>query len=182
MLYIMRHGQTAWNKLYKLQGQTDIPLDDEGREMAYEAAEMYKDVHFDVCYCSPLSRAAQTAEIVLGDRKIQTIYDDRLMEMNFGIYEGLEKYNEVKDCPVNVLFSDPANYAGVENGESIDDLFKRSKGFIDEVIMPLLEQNKDVVIVAHGALNSSIICQMRGLDKSHFWDEPIQNCRLVKIC
>ena len=81
MLYIMRHGKTDWNLKYKLQGKTDIPLNDMGRQMAEEAHERYKDVHFDVCYCSPLRRARETAEIVLSGRDIPMIIDDRLAEM-----------------------------------------------------------------------------------------------------
>ena len=65
MLYIIRHGRTDWNDRHKLQGHTDIPLNDEGRRMAENAAEEYKDVHFDICYCSPLVRAKETAEILL---------------------------------------------------------------------------------------------------------------------
>ena len=65
MLYIMRHGKTEWNELHKLQGRTDIPLNEEGRKMAEQAREKYKDVSFDICYCSPLIRARETAEIVL---------------------------------------------------------------------------------------------------------------------
>ena len=50
MLYIMRHGRTDWNVRHKLQGRTDIPLNDEGRMMAAEAGEKYADIHFDECY------------------------------------------------------------------------------------------------------------------------------------
>lgn len=63
MLYIMRHGRTDWNERNKLQGRTDIPLNAAGRKMAEEAAAVYKNVPLDVCYCSPLARARQTAEI-----------------------------------------------------------------------------------------------------------------------
>nr|WP_330419241.1 histidine phosphatase family protein [Lachnospira eligens] len=61
MLYIMRHGKTDWNACHKLQGRTDIPLNDEGRMMAAEAGEKYADIHFDECYSSPLARAKETA-------------------------------------------------------------------------------------------------------------------------
>lgn len=77
MLYIMRHGRTDWNVLHKLQGRTDIPLNDEGIKMAEAAALKYKDVHFDICYCSPLKRAKKTAEILLVGRDIPIISDDR---------------------------------------------------------------------------------------------------------
>ena len=92
MLYIMRHGKTDWNELHKLQGHTDIPLNANGIAMAENAAKKYKNVHFDVCYCSPLTRARQTADIILRDRdeKVPVIIDDRLIEMGFGEYEGIQ--------------------------------------------------------------------------------------------
>ena len=89
-LYIMRHGKTDWNEKHKLQGRTDVPLNEEGRRMAEKAREEYKDVHCDVCWCSPLIRAKQTAGILLRGRDIPIITDDRLREMSFGIYEGQE--------------------------------------------------------------------------------------------
>ena len=61
MLYIMRHGKTDWNACHKLQGRTDIPLNDEGRMMVAEAGKRYADIHFDICYSSPLVRAKETA-------------------------------------------------------------------------------------------------------------------------
>ena len=63
MLYIMRHGRTDWNMAHRLQGSEDIPLNEEGRQMARDAREKYCDLHFDICYCSPLQRAHETAEI-----------------------------------------------------------------------------------------------------------------------
>ena len=90
MLYIMRHGKTEWNELHKLQGQTDIPLNENGRKMAREAGKRYREIHFDICYCSPLIRAKETAELVLEGRAVPIVTDDRLMEMCFGEYEGIE--------------------------------------------------------------------------------------------
>ena len=107
MLYIMRHGRTDWNERNKLQGRTDIPLNAAGRKMAEEAAAVYKNVPLDVCYCSPLARARQTAEIFLKNRNIPIITDDRLVEMSFGIYEGTEQSARALDCPINILFKEP---------------------------------------------------------------------------
>ena len=58
-LYIMRHGKTDWNEQHKIQGRTDIPLNDEGRKMAAEAAEEYKVIHFDICFCTRLKLAKE---------------------------------------------------------------------------------------------------------------------------
>ena len=61
MLYIMRHGKTDWNAVHRLQGSEDIPLNEEGRQMARDARKKYGDLRFDICYCSPLQRAQETA-------------------------------------------------------------------------------------------------------------------------
>ena len=126
MLYIMRHGRTDWNVRHKLQGRTDIPLNDEGRMMAAEAGEKYADIHFDECYSSPLARAKETAEIFLKGRGVPVYTDDRLVEMGFGIYEGIENSFAIKDCPINSLFKNPEDYVTVEGGESFEQLFART--------------------------------------------------------
>lgn len=181
MLYIMRHGKTDWNQLRKLQGRTDIPLNDIGREMARKAAETYKDVHFDVCFCSPLSRALETAQIFLADRDIEIITDERLVEMSFGIYEGSENASEIKGCPIDFLFNKPAEYKGTEGGETFEELFARTGDFLKNTAEPLLEQGKNVLIVGHGAMNSSIICQRRNIPLERFWEAGIENCKLMEL-
>ena len=147
MLYIMRHGKTDWNIRHKLQGRTDIPINDEGRQMAEHAAKEYRNVHFDICYCSPLIRAKETAEIVLRGREVPIITDDRLKEMGFGIYEGTENSFEIPDCPINVLFQKPESYQAVEGGESLEELYARTGEFLREIVTPALEQGKDILIV-----------------------------------
>ena len=77
MLYIMRHGRTVWNMEHKLQGKTDVPLSEAGRPVVEQAAAACRDTHIDVCYCSPLIRAVETAEIVLRGREIPIITDVR---------------------------------------------------------------------------------------------------------
>lgn len=182
MLYIMRHGKTEWNAKHKLQGRTDIPLNEEGRAMAKKAAEEYKNVKFDVCFCSPLVRAKETAMLLLSGREVPIIYDERLMEMSFGVYEGIENSFDIPDCPINVIFKKPEEYmVPVEGGESFDDLYKRTSEFLKEQVNPLLKEGKDVLIVGHGAMNSCIICQIRELPRSKFWSESIENCKLKKL-
>ena len=164
MLYIMRHGKTDWNAKHKLQGRTDIPLNEEGIQMAEQAKEKYKDVNFDICYCSPLVRAKKTAEIVLEGRNIPIVYDDRLMEMCFGVYEGVTHPSQIEGSPIRKLFKDPANYPGVEDG-----------------VQPQLDAGKDVIIVGHGAMDSSIVCQVQNIPLEKFWDAGIENCKLMKL-
>ncbi len=182
MLYIIRHGKTDWNNQYRLQGRTDIPLNDEGREMAERARESCLDVHFDLCYCSPLSRAKETAEILLRDRAVPIIEDARLIEMSFGVCEGLVRCFQIPDCPVKPFFLDPENYTEPPEGaESMEDLFRRTGEFLEELVYPKLSEGKDILIVGHGAMNSSIVCQVKRWPVRDFWKEGIENCRLVRL-
>ena len=182
MLYIMRHGRTDWNDRHKLQGRTDIPLNAEGRRMAEKAAEEYRDIPLDLCYCSPLIRARETAEIVLKGRGVPILEDERLREMSFGDYEGLENSFSIPDCPVNVIFLHPEQYtASVGGAETFGELFARTGAFLREVAVPLVAQGKDILIVGHGAMNLSIISQVRSLPRKDFWTPGIENCRMIRL-
>ena len=119
MLYIIRHGKTDWNELHKLQGRTDIPLNESGRKMARDAGQRYKEINFDICFCSPLVRAKETAELLLEGRDVPIIEDDRLKEMSIGIYEAVENCFEREDIPVRTIFKEPEKYTeAFENAES----------------------------------------------------------------
>ena len=186
MLYIMRHGRTDWNDLHKLQGKTDIPLNEEGRLMAENARETYKDIHFDVCYCSPLIRAQETAKLLLENRAkegkaVPIITDNRLAEMCFGKYEGTRNVFEKPDCPIYKFFKDPENYVAQDGAESFEELFARTGQFLKEVIVPDLKNGKDVLIVGHGAMNNSIISQVRNIPRKDFWTIAIPNCELIVL-
>lgn len=202
MLYVIRHGRTDWNDWHKLQGRTDIPLNEEGRRMAIKAGEDYKDVHFDVCFCSPLIRAKETADLILKDRNVPVYYDERLIEMAFGVCEGAIfhlKGQSVESCTkrdgdhvqtnqpnwvkqVRVFFEAPEKYiTPVEGGESITDLFKRTGDFLEKEIYPRLRNNEDILIVGHGAMNSAIVCQVHNTPIEQFWSAGIENCKLMKL-
>lgn len=182
MLYVMRHGKTEWNDKQKLQGRTDIPLNEEGREMAARAAKEYANVHFDICYCSPMARALETAEILLKGRDVSLVTDERLKEMCFGVCEGLENYRQATESPIYTFFHEPEAYSiPAEDGESLEQLYARTGAFLEEVVYPLLQQEKDVLIVGHGAMNSSIVCQVKKLPLEKFWSEGIENCKLKRL-
>ena len=173
---------TDWNAIHKLQGRTDIPLNDEGRAMAKNAHDEYKDVHFDICFCSPLVRAKETANIVVGDRGIPIIIDERLREMSFGICEGTMDYYLNPESPIYSLFREPEKYTvPPEEAESIEEVCERTGAFLKEKVAPLLDEGKDVLIVGHGAMNSSMIMQIRKLPKKDFWAAGLDKCRLIEF-
>jgi probable phosphoglycerate mutase len=182
MLYIMRHGKTDWNAQRRLQGRTDIPLNAEGRQMAEAARKAYQQIPFDICYCSPLRRARETAEIVLRGRQIPIISDERLVEMCFGEYEGKADCMHCPDSPISVLFDAPEKYnTPVAGAESLTALYARTGAFLQEVVKPQLELGKAVLIVGHGAMNCSIVCQVKNIPIKDFWRAGIENCKLMQL-
>lgn len=182
MLYITRHGKTDWNNRHKLQGRTDIPLNEEGRKMAEQANAAYSNLHLDICYCSPLIRAKETAEILLKNRNVPIIIDERLIEMNFGEYEGLENSFSIPNCPINVIFKEPEKYIySVGGAETFEELYARTGDFIEKVLKPQLQQKKDILIVGHGAMNASIACQIKQLPIEQFWSIEIGQCQIMKL-
>ena len=93
MIYVTRHGQTNWNLEKKVMGRCDEPLNDKGKSQALETKNKLLDVGIDLIICSPLLRTKQTAEIINGNRNIPVIYDDRIIERDFGEFEGMQVDN-----------------------------------------------------------------------------------------
>lgn len=186
LIYIVRHGLTEWNKLKKLQGAADVSLAKEGILLAEKTGEALKDVKFDICFTSPLSRARQTAECVLGDRNVPIIPDKRIQEINFGDLEGgcvRDAEGNYIDPQVEMFFRDPVNFKRPENGEDIFDVIARTKDFWEEKTSDPSLTDKTVLVASHG-------CAVRALlqniyhDPENFWHGCVPpNCcvNLVEV-
>lgn len=181
LLYVLRHGVTRWNKLKKVQGTMDIPLAPEGIELAEKTGKALRDVPFDICFTSPLTRARQTAQCVLGDREIPVIEDKRIQEIDFGVLEGTQfkdAQGKIVSREMEIFFEDPLNFKRPENGENISDILKRTREFwIEKTTDPALA-DKTVLVSSHG-------CAVRALlqniyqDPAHFWHGCVPpNCSI----
>lgn len=144
VIYMIRHGQTDFNKKRIMQGLSDIHLNEEGIRQANAAKEKLKDVDFDICISSPLKRTLQTAQIIT-DNKCKIILDDLLIERNMGNFEGeayqlYQKY-DFWNLKTNLSFN------GVE---TVRDIFARAKKFLDKI----KDEYKDetILIVSHHAV------------------------------
>lgn len=177
-IYIIRHGKTPWNVDRRLQGGTDIELNQDGIDLAMKTGEGLKGVDFDVVYSSPLKRALETAKLIVGDRDIPIITDDRLREINFGSREG-ERSMAVKDDPNDpfyFFFHAPEKYDPLD-GESLEEVKKRTAEFLTEIIEPKENDYKRIMIVGHGAMNKGLQCHMLGYDIKDYWKGDLQhNC------
>lgn len=188
MLYIVRHGETDWNREHRVQGHTDIPLNDYGRHLARETAEGMKDVKIDMAFTSPLLRARETAQIILGERDVPLIDEPRIQEIGFGCYEGVLSGGECRSPEseaFDLFFTDTGNYRPPEGAESVEDLYARTGEFLRELSdrekTDLAE--KSILISTHGAAMTAILNRIRGnVSVSGFWKNEVPpNCSVTMV-
>lgn len=184
-VYLIRHGETPWNKEKRFQGQIDIPLNEYGRRIAEETRLGMPAVHFDKVFSSPLCRARETAEILLRDMPdVSVETDERLKEFGFGPYEG---------CSIAAVANDPAHplynciwhpdlYKAPAGAESFVDLVSRAQSFIRDRIMPLeATPCQNVLITAHGAFNRAFVIAAGHKGVADFWSVPYLNCAVTVL-
>ena len=102
-LYIVRHGETLWNREKRLQGREDIELSEKGREVARLTGEALMNTRIDKIFSSPLKRAYETACLIRNGRDIEIETDDRLRELSFGHFEGQNFSELIKDESLTFL-------------------------------------------------------------------------------
>ena len=184
-LYFIRHGETDWNKVRKLQGQIDIPLNEFGRKLAVDTAPAFKDVAFDVIYTSPLGRAKETMQIVAGEQDAPVIEDDRIKEMGFGIYEGYyckgENFN-IPDPDFHYFYDNPEAFKAPEKGEDFWMLSERLDNFLTELLEAYASTDKTVLVSTHGAALCGIMRLLKNKPMKEFWGKGVhKNCAVTLV-
>ncbi len=185
-LFLLRHGETEWNKCHRFQGRIDVPLNDFGRDLARVTRQRWPLVTFDKVYCSPLCRAVETAKIVLEDRpeSDHSQFDERIIEFGFGISEGTD-IDEAAANPENPMYNllhHPESYVPARGGESFQQLIGRARSFLEEEVLPLEKQGvQNVLVVAHGAIIRGFVCAIGQKEIKDFWETRYLNCCLTTI-
>ena len=210
LIYIVRHGETNWNKEHRLQGQTDIPLNEQGLALAEVTGKALRDVPFDLCFSSPLQRAKQTADRILRENeqyrsrseaflsahpayregleytesRLALIPEPRMIEINFGAWEGLGCSRDNMQVPEKAFkefFRNPERAELPEGAEHIADVKARAADFFRDLTDRPELADKTVLITTHG-------CAMRAFlhplyqDENHFWQEHVPyNCEVAIV-
>lgn len=173
-IYYVRHGQTEWNRLGKYQGKSDIPLNEVGKAQARQTKELLDHVTFDIVYCSPLQRARETAAIIVGEKEVDIVVDERLMERSFGCFEGCQASEIVHDLWV---YQEKAPYEG---SESTMQFFQRVYASMDDIVK--IAEIKNILIVAHGGVGIPVQCYVKNVDLNEDLAYLIpKNCEVLTI-
>ncbi|MGQ9632156.1 MAG: histidine phosphatase family protein [bacterium] len=168
-VFLVRHGETDWNREEVFRGRIDVPLNERGLAQARALGEALRSQKIEAIYSSPLSRALKTAEIVAefqGDVEVRA--ERGFIDIDYGEWQGLphedvkgkypELYEAWQDAPQTVRFP---------GGESLDAVQDRALAALGGVIRT--NEGRTVAVVAHRVVNKVLLCAILGLDSSHFW-------------
>ncbi len=168
-LALVRHGQSLWNLENRFTGWVDVPLTPKGEEEATKAGERLKGRHFDVAYTSSLSRAQETLRIIMevaGFDDLPVIRDQALNERHYGDLQGLNKAETAERYGKEQVHTWRRSYATPPpNGEALKNTAERTLPFFERAILGDIKLDKDVLVVAHGNSNRSIVMQLDDLDE-----------------
>jgi len=159
-LYFVRHGQTEWNAIHRMQGQWNSDLNQLGRDQADVNGKLLANSGIEAMFASPLDRTRQTADIINQHLAIPVSYDDRIMEWDCGDWSG-HLYADVKIRWAKEWSSreaDPFNYRG-PNCENYPDMIERASKFLAD-----LEQHAamNIAVVSHGMIGKVMVSLLMG--------------------
>lgn len=180
VFYLIRHGETVWNKEGKYQGWTDIELSDKGLEQAKLLGRRFQNIPVDAVYASPLKRAVETARPIAETAGVPIITDEHFKEINFGIWEGgtVQTLSEQYGKEFTDFFSDPFTHPFPGDGSFSKVADRAVKGF--ELLVNQYE-GKKVVIVSHGGLLRILIIKLMGMDTGFYRKLWLNNTAISTI-
>ena len=155
-LYVARHGETEWNAQGRICGRTDIPLTERGEAQAKALAEKMADKGIDLIIASPMIRARQTAAAVSQEIGIPVLTDDRLIEQDYGIYEGKDRLD------AGFLANKRRFAYRYPGGESMMAVAHRVYGLLEELKTRC--PGKTILLVCHGGVCRIICTYFEDLD------------------
>lgn len=161
-IFFVRHGQTEWNSVQRMQGRWNSDLDGLGREQADANGRLLAPMGIEAIFSSPLDRARQTTEIIRRHVRAPVIYDERIVEWDCGDWSGHLLSDVMERWPKEyaALLSDPFHYRG-PNCENYPDLFERARPFVEDA---MAHRAETLAIVSHGMIGkvmASILLQLR---------------------
>jgi ribonuclease HI len=177
-IILIRHGQTAWNKVERIRGQVDIPLDETGLAQAEATARRVANQWQPVAvYCSPLLRAVQTAQPIAQRLGLLVEPVAGFNDLNFGQWQGLSPQEVEQRWPDEArAWVEAPHTITFPGGESLDQVRERSMTALQQVIQRHREE--ELAIVGHTVLNRVLLCAVLGLDNSNYWRIGQETCAI----
>jgi broad specificity phosphatase PhoE len=167
-IYLVRHGETAWNRDEVFRGRADVPLSSRGREEAGLLAESLGRQPIVAAYTSPLARALDTARPAADRLGVPVTVDPRLADMSFGEWEGKALADVRARWPElhQIWTADPTRFRAPD-GESLADVLGRAWPALEELADR--HRGQAILLVSHRVVCKLLVCAALGVGEEGFW-------------
>lgn len=167
-LYLVRHGESAWNQQHLYTGQQDVLLSELGQLQAARVADALADISFAEIYASPLQRAYATAEPTARARQQTITPDARLAEIHHGAWEG-QPASAIRELYARdyLMWQTQPHQVQMPDGEALTDVARRAQLFLQDVLVKHSDGN--VLIVTHDAVLRVIVLETLLMGLEYFW-------------
>ena len=158
-ILLVRHGETDWNRIHRLQGRSDLPLNQKGRDQACALALGLKDQTLTAIYSSPLARAVETANLVkVFHPSVPLFEEEGLAEMNLGEFEGMEAGRWLVEHAdfIKSWRETPASVR-MPGGENLQEVQARAIHTLERIVK-LYPMESTLLLCSHNFVNRTILC------------------------
>ncbi len=169
-IFLVRHGETNWNREGRFQGQIDIPLNQTGRQQAMAAGKALEKISFDKAFSSSMTRPMETAKLILkAHPSIEIKEQNELIEIGHGLWEGKLESEIISNWgELLTAWQESPETVQMPNGETINEVATRAIACWKKICSSL-SGNETALVVAHDAVNKTILCNLLGLSNSDIW-------------
>ncbi len=173
-LVVIRHAESEWNPIGRYQGLLDPDLTERGIEQAKRLAQALRQENISVLFASPLKRTFKTAKIIGETLGLEPIKEDRIIEINHGVWSGMfvEEVKEKFPKDFEMWLKEP-HKVKFPRGESLRDVLDRVKDFLSDILQNYNE--KTIAIVSHTVPIRCLYCAVLDIDLSKFWSFGCDN-------
>ena len=182
-IYLVRHGETEWNKIRRFQGRSNLPLNHEGKKQARALALALKNTSLMAIYTSPLVRALQTARLIKDFHPSAPILEENgFIEMDLGEFDGMKVQDWAKQYPdTRKAWNENPASVKMPGGESLGEVQDRASKALERITQ-LHPPDDTILISSHNFVNLTILCDLLNIPLDRFRELRQENAAFNLIC
>jgi broad specificity phosphatase PhoE len=182
-IYLVRHGETEWNKIRRFQGRSNLPLNKEGRKQVRSLALALKNIPLMAIYTSPLIRALETARLIKVFHPSTPIFEDNgLIEMDLGEFDGMKVQDWAEQYPdFRKAWNENPASVRMPGGESLKEVQDRAKKTLERITR-IHPPDTTILMSSHNFVNLTILCDLLKIPLQRFRELRQENAAFNVIC
>jgi len=182
-IYLVRHGETEWNRIQRFQGRSDLPLNQEGKKQVRALALALKNKPLMAIYTSPLLRALETARLIKVFHPSTPIFEEKgLIEMDLGEFDGMKVQDWAEQYPdIRKLWNENPASVKMPGGESLKEVQARAKETLERITR-IYPTDTTILMSSHNFVNLTILCDLLKIPLHRFRELRQENAAFNVIC